>query len=199
MKRVALYLAMACLLATWSLAQNTSQAGSSGQTSSTTTTTTTTTTKKARRGSATTKTASSQLTGCLSGPNDEGVYVLKNGRHRNGVEVGGSDDLKAHVGHRVQLMGTWSTGKAIGEKEEANEANEKKEGKENEARERHFKVASIKHLADTCEVGGKSGAAASNKSGSSSDSSSTTTTTKTTKKRRIKKSSSDTASAPPSY
>src|SRR5438309_1739477 len=36
------------------------------------------------------------LTGCLSGPNGEGVYELKSGKKE--VEVGGLDDLSKHVG-----------------------------------------------------------------------------------------------------
>jgi hypothetical protein len=90
------------------------------------------------------------LTGCLSGPNDEGVYELKSGKKE--VEVGGLDDLSKHVGHQVRLHGSWAkSGSEIGEKE-GNEGAEKKEGKE-EKGERHFKVASIDHLKDTCPAG----------------------------------------------
>lgn len=89
------------------------------------------------------------LTGCLSGPNDEGVYELKSGKKE--VEVGGLDDLSKHVGHKVRLHGAWTkSGAEIGEKE--NEASEAKEGKE-EKGERHFKVASIDHISDTCPAG----------------------------------------------
>ena len=89
------------------------------------------------------------LTGCLSGPNDEGAYELKSGKKE--VEVGGLDDLSKHVGHKVRLHGAWAkSGAEIGEKE--NKASEAKEGKE-EKGERHFKVASIDHLSDTCAAG----------------------------------------------
>jgi hypothetical protein len=89
------------------------------------------------------------LTGCLSGPNNEGAYELKSGKKE--VEVGGLDDLSKHVGHKVRLHGAWAkSGSEIGEKE--NEASESKEGKE-EKGERHFKVASIDHLSDTCPAG----------------------------------------------
>jgi hypothetical protein len=89
------------------------------------------------------------LTGCLSGPNDEGAYELKSGKKE--VEVGGLDDLSKHVGHKVRLHGAWAkSGAEIGEKE--NEASEAKEGKE-EKGERHFKVASIDHISDTCPAG----------------------------------------------
>jgi hypothetical protein len=94
------------------------------------------------------------LTGCLSGPNDEGVYVLTHGKRK--VEVGGNDELSKHVGHTVKLHGTWAKGSDIGEKEasEASEKSEKGEAKE-EQHERHFKVASIDHISDTCQAGGK--------------------------------------------
>ncbi len=89
------------------------------------------------------------LTGCLSGPNGEGVYELKSGKKE--VEVGGLDDLSKHVGHQVRLHGAWAkSGAEIGEKENA--ASEAKEGKE-EKGERHFKVASIDHLKDSCAAG----------------------------------------------
>lgn len=94
---------------------------------------------------------SAMLTGCLSGPNDEGVYELKSGKKE--VEVGGLDDLSKHVGHKVRLHGAWAkSGAEIGEKENA--AGEAKEGKGKEEKgERHFKVASIDHISDTCAAG----------------------------------------------
>lgn len=102
--------------------------------------------KKGSAGSAT-------LTGCLSGPNDEGAYELKNGKRE--VEVGGLDDLSKHVGHKVRLHGAWTKSSAeIGEKEK--EGSEAKEVKE-EKGERHFKVASIDHISDTCPAGAEKG------------------------------------------
>jgi hypothetical protein len=94
------------------------------------------------------------VTGCLSGPNSEGVYELKSGKRT--VEVGGNNDLSKHVGHEVKLHGTWSTGAAIGENEknEKGEAAEKGEkGEKSEKGERHFKVTSIDHVSDTCSAG----------------------------------------------
>jgi hypothetical protein len=94
------------------------------------------------------------LTGCLSGPNDEGAYVLTNAKGHK-VEVGGSDDLKAHVGHEVKLTGTWEkSGAAIGENEknEKHESAEKGEkGEKGEHGHRHFKVSKIDHVSDTCK------------------------------------------------
>lgn len=92
------------------------------------------------------KGSAATLTGCLSGPNDEGAYVLEHGSRK--VEVGGNDELSKHVGHTVKLHGTWSTGSASGEKE----SSEKGEAKE-EKGERHFKVTSIDHVSDTCQAG----------------------------------------------
>jgi hypothetical protein len=54
------------------------------------------------------------VTGCLSGPNDEGAYVLKSSKGT--FEVGGNDQLKQHVGHTVRLTGEWvKSGAEIGE------------------------------------------------------------------------------------
>jgi hypothetical protein len=90
------------------------------------------------------------LTGCLSGPNSEGLYTLKSGKRE--VEVGGLDDLSKHVGHEVKLHGSWEkTGGAIGEKGEAG-AKGGKESKE-ESRERHFKVSSIDDVSSSCSSG----------------------------------------------
>ena len=58
-----------------------------------------------------------QLTGCVSGPNAENAYLLTNGRHKKGIEIGGNDDLKNHIGHQVKLTGTWArSGAEIGVK-----------------------------------------------------------------------------------
>jgi hypothetical protein len=86
------------------------------------------------------------LTGCLSGPNDEGAYELKSGKKE--VEVGGLDDLSKHVGHKVRLHGSWTkNGADIGEKESSESKSKEEKG------ERHFKVASIDHISDTCPAG----------------------------------------------
>jgi hypothetical protein len=83
------------------------------------------------------------ITGCLKGPNSEGVYDLTNTKQKGEIEVGGNSGLAEHVGHTVELTGEWvKSGADIGEKEEA--------GHE-EAHERHFKVSSIKHLAAGCK------------------------------------------------
>jgi hypothetical protein len=87
------------------------------------------------------KSGASTLTGCLSGPTDAGVYTLKTAS--KSVEVGGSADLKSHVGHKVKLTGSWAkSGADIGEKEKTTEKTEKGE--------RHFKVTGIEHIADSC-------------------------------------------------
>jgi len=95
----------------------------------------------------TTNNGQKTVTGCLSGPNDEGAYVLKSSSG-GAFEVGGNNQLKAHVGHTVRLTGEWvKSGAEIGEKESA-EKNEKNEGKA----ERHFKVTEIHHISDSCST-----------------------------------------------
>src|ERR1051325_7510557 len=73
------------------------------------------------------------VTGCLSGPNSEGAFVLKPSKGR-AFEVGGNDQLKSHVGHTVKLTGNWAkSGAEIGENEAA-EKNDKHETSEHRAR-----------------------------------------------------------------
>ncbi len=82
------------------------------------------------------------ITGCLKGPNSEGVYELTNTQQKGEVEVGGSSELSAHVGHTVKLTGEWvKSGADIGEKETA--------GKE-DTHEHHFKVSAVEHIAAGC-------------------------------------------------
>jgi hypothetical protein len=104
----------------------------------------------------TTNKGQTTVTGCLSGPNSEGAYVLKSGSRA--FEVGGDDQLKQHVGHTVRLTGNWvKSGAEIGENESA-EKNEKNEGAEHHGvAERHFKVTDIHHISDSCSQAGAKG------------------------------------------
>lgn len=88
------------------------------------------------------------VTGCLSGPNEDGLYVLTNGRYKKGLEVGGNDQLKEHVGHEVKLTGTWASESELGAKENATE-------KKAESKEKAMKVSNIQHLASTCKTSAK--------------------------------------------
>ena len=92
-----------------------------------------------------------QVTGCLSGPSAEGAYTLTNGRYKKGLEVGGNDSLKDHVGHEVTLMGTWAKGSEIGENEKAESKTTKTE--EAVGMHKHFKVTDIKMVSDKCTAG----------------------------------------------
>jgi hypothetical protein len=105
----------------------------------------------------TAKSGQTSVTGCLSGPNDEGAFVLKPAKGR-AFEVGGNDQLKEHVGHTVRLTGNWvKSGSEIGENESA-EQNEKHEGTEHHGvAERHFKVADIHHISASCSQAGATG------------------------------------------
>ncbi len=84
----------------------------------------------------------STLTGCLSKePNADGMYTLSNGRYKKGVEVGPADKVKDHAGHQVELKGEWSKAAAAGETSASSK----------EKAEKHFEVASLKHLSETCK------------------------------------------------
>ena len=84
------------------------------------------------------------VTGCLSGPNAEGVYELTSGKHK--IDVGGNDELKNHVGHKVTVTGQWASAADIG----ATDAAEKSE-KGAEKTEKHLKATSIKMVSESCE------------------------------------------------
>ncbi len=96
--------------------------------------------------------ADKTITGCLSGPNAEGAYLLKTDKGEQ-VEVGGDKDLKSHVGHEVKLTGEYAKPGTIGENESAekNESAAKSDmGTKKEKNEKHFKVSKIDHISDTC-------------------------------------------------
>lgn len=137
MRKLALCFAVLLFFAVSGVAQGTGSSSSAGTQENST--------PKAKKGTSSKASGGEhQVTGCLSGPNDEGVYTLTNGQYTKGLEVGGNDELKSHVGHKVKLMGTWASAADIGEKEGAGEK------KESEKAEKHFKVSSIEHVADTC-------------------------------------------------
>lgn len=69
------------------------------------------------------KSGAATLPGCLSGPNDEGLYTLKTAA--KSVEVGGIADLSNHVGHEVTPAGSWS--KSVDERDTASEKTDKGE------------------------------------------------------------------------
>ena len=99
------------------------------------------------------------VTGCLSGPNSEGAFILKPSKGR-AFEVGGNDQLKSHVGHMVKVTGTWAkSGAEIGENEanekvERHETGEKNENAHRDIAEKHFNVSDIQHVADSCSQPG---------------------------------------------
>jgi uncharacterized protein (DUF305 family) len=141
MRKLVLLLAAVVALSLTGLAQTSSQ-GTTG--TETQTTTTTKTTKHAKHEAGTKK--ESQLTGCLAkNPSGTG-FMLTNGRYKKGVVIQSSEDLSAHVGHEVRLMGTWE--KASGE---AGGAGAKGETM------RTFNATSLHHISDTCKMAGEKG------------------------------------------
>ena len=49
------------------------------------------------------------MTGCVAG--SAANYTITNGRYTKPVKIAGADDMGPHVGHTVQLKGTWSADK----------------------------------------------------------------------------------------
>ena len=81
-----------------------------------------------------------EITGCLSAGGPQGLYILQHGAKK--VDVGGNDDLSKHVGNTVRLHGSWATASDLGKMAKT----------EKGAKPHHyFKVASIDHVADTCQ------------------------------------------------
>ncbi len=58
-------------------------------------------------GEQTAKAKQATVIGCLSGPDENGAYLLRNMQHRSGVWVTSQDDLRKHSGGKVKLTGTW--------------------------------------------------------------------------------------------
>lgn len=117
------------------------QAASSGQAGTQTTTKTTTQSKAKPAGG---EAKESQLTGCLAKNAAGNGFMLTNGKYKKGVAVKSSQDLSAHVGHEVKLMGTWEkpTEGAVGTKS---------------APMRTFNATSMKHISDTCKAAAAGG------------------------------------------
>jgi hypothetical protein len=101
------------------------------------------------------KAKASTVVGCLTGPNEQNVYVLAN-EGRCCILLDGEPGLSAHVGHKVKLTGHWAKSpEELAERE--NIAGKKvREGKkvkdEPEPEQRFFKVTKVVHLADTCAL-----------------------------------------------
>ena len=122
----------------------------------------TTKTHKAKKGAAAGEKSAkeSQLTGCLAKDASGSGYMLTNGRYKKGVEVKSSEDLSAHVGHEVKLMGTWekpSSGEAGGA------------GAKGETM-RTFNASGVNHISDTCKAAGGSAKSGKSKKGAAATS-----------------------------
>ena len=70
------------------------------------------------------------VTGCLEQGTSPGSYVIKNAKHPEGVQVSysGSEDLSKHIGHKVHATGSMS-GSTLN-------------------------ATNVKHISETCNVGG---------------------------------------------
>ncbi len=149
MRKLVLLLAAVVALSLTGLAQAAGQ-GTTGTDTQTTTTTKTTKHSKHAKGEeggamASSKSAKeSQLTGCLAKDASGSGFMLTNGRYKKGVEVKSSEDLSAHVGHEVKLMGTWEKPTA-GEQGGAGAKGETM---------RTFNASKVDHISDTCKASG---------------------------------------------
>jgi hypothetical protein len=158
MKKTCLLAALILAFSVTMLAQE-SSSGSQDQGTSSTTTTKSEHKSHAKSGMG----KESTITGCLSGPNDEGAYVLTT-KAGHKIETGGLDDLKSHVGHEVKVTGTWASGKDIGENESAEKGEKGEKGEKSEKGEKHLKATAITHVSDTCTAASATGKKKSGKS-----------------------------------
>ena len=135
MKKLVMLLALVVAFSLCGFAQTSGTSSSSGTSSQDTGTTA----KKGHHKAAAEKSEkSSTITGCLK--SDGTPITIANGKHKNGVEVDTSgasgEDWAKHNGHKVQLTGTW----------------------EGTGTDKKFKATAMKHIAETCTVGGKASA-----------------------------------------
>jgi hypothetical protein len=162
-------LVLSCALAAQTSSQSSSSSSQTSNPDQTQTTPSTPSTPSGQMGTQSDQASSTSagqagthtITGCLSGPNQEGAYVLKSAAGRE-VEVGGSSDLSANVGKQVSLTGSWAkSGSDIGEREskdtsDTSASSSTTGGGHKEKGERHFQVSSVQKIADTCETSGSS-------------------------------------------
>ncbi len=85
----------------------------------------------------------STVIGCLSGPDNEGKYTLRNMNHRSGVQVLGPDDLKNDSGSKVKLTGQWQPAAAPAQTATADKK---------AAEMPRFQMTDIEVLARTCQA-----------------------------------------------
>ena len=74
-----------------------------------------------------------QLIGCLS--QQSGSYVLTNKQYPDGVKLSTTENLKDHIGHKVEVKGTWDTLPSTGS-----------------AKQNEMTVTSFKHISSTCDT-----------------------------------------------
>lgn len=78
------------------------------------------------------------LIGCLTAPDKEGRFILRNMTYRMGVEVLGPDNLKDDAGSKVKLTGQWRPSKTQSQDKNATEM-------------RRFQVTDVEVMAPTCK------------------------------------------------
>ena len=81
----------------------------------------------------------STLIGCLSGPNQDGKFVLHNMSNRSGVEILGPSGLKDDAGNKVKLTGQWQPAQSQAQDKNATEM-------------RRFQVTDVEVMAAKCKA-----------------------------------------------
>lgn len=91
------------------------------------------------------------MTGCIS--QQDGKYMLMNKKNANGVELMSSQDLSAHVGHKVKVDGMWekgsmSSGVSNGSSSTSSNSGEKMDHN----MVKSFQVNDVKMISDHCDM-----------------------------------------------
>jgi sensor histidine kinase regulating citrate/malate metabolism len=92
------------------------------------------------------------MTGCIA--EKDGKYMLMNKEHPDGLQLMSSEDLKAHVGHKVKVTGMMDKADAMSEDSMKSEDKMSRDDKmkHDDMGMMGVKVSSIKMVSDQCEM-----------------------------------------------
>jgi hypothetical protein len=95
---------------------------------------------------------STSMTGCIA--EKDGKYMMMSKEHPDGVQLMSSEDMKAHVGHKMKVTGTMSKMDAMSG--DAMKSDDKMSGddkmKHDDMSKMGMKVSSMKMMSDQCDM-----------------------------------------------
>jgi hypothetical protein len=101
---------------------------------------------------------SMSMTGCIA--EKDGKYMMMNKEHPDGVQLMSSEDMKAHVGHKMKVTGTMSKMDAMsGDAMKSDDSMKKDDSMAKDDNMKHddmskmgMKVSSMKMMSDQCDM-----------------------------------------------